>query len=221
MTTLTNAQYQIHPKGGTNLNVYIDMDGVLCDWNHAAEKLFGSILFDKDPGNYSGYPFSPAMCMQARSEVGSRDRLMEMFVSRRLDFNSPLRYIVTALLSHVTMEDWWATLPVMDGAKSIVSASRSLGSARILTTPVSPNDSENKWCMRGKLRWIRNHIGEDMPVLFSHCKSIYAFNKDDVLIDDSIGNTKAWIEAGGSAILVDSTNSMLAIKEIIKTIGRR
>lgn len=187
------------------MSIYIDMDEVLCGWNKASEELFAGILFHGKP---SPVPLKDWMVARAAEEVWDEKNLIPMFGSKRLDVCSPLRQLVGTVLSDPTMEDWWATIEPTPFYDQIARFLDWLMPEEplLLTTPIDHYYAKNRSCMRGKLRWAMRWMC-GVPVLFAHDKSVYAFDKDDILIDDSQSNIGAWREAGGTGILIDHENT--------------
>lgn len=76
---------------------------------------------------------------------------------------------------------------------------------KILTTPAQ----SIKHCKDDKKKWVEQHLGSDIEVIFSSTKGDYADN-NSILIDDMDKNLIPWKEAQGIAIKHTSTPNTLA-----------
>jgi hypothetical protein len=98
-------------------------------------------------------------------------------------------------------QEWWASMPVYDGARALVQAARKLGAVRFLTGPIpSPT------CYGGKAEWVKNFQPEkgrfglmDLIICPASDKGLMAGPRR-ILIDDRIENVEGWRAAGGIGI---------------------
>lgn len=118
-------------------------------------------------------------------------------------------------------EQWWATMPVTDGAREMVKAVRTLADeVRFLTGPV-PHTS----CYGGKAKWVESFFSAEMNRFKSLPHLIICPAKDKaflagpkrILVDDSAENVENWRAAGGIAIhhTGDATDTLNALKNIL------
>jgi len=97
---------------------------------------------------------------------------------------------------------WWATLPVIKGAKEFYDRLTAIGTVKFLTA-ANPEDTG---CYSGKAEWIKNFVPErgaqarlDLIICSRGDKQLLA-RPGYILIDDYEKNIKEWRAAGGIAI---------------------
>lgn len=98
--------------------------------------------------------------------------------------------------------NWWASIPVYEGAKKFYEECKDIAEVKFLTGPMMSID-----CFQGKAHWIANsflpHRGEfslgDLIIMNSKKKQLLAA-PNRILIDDMNGNVERWREAGGYGI---------------------
>lgn len=98
--------------------------------------------------------------------------------------------------------EWWATMPVYDGAREFYEGLRAVGNTRILTAPVPAVDS-----FAGKAEWVATKFRPDkgrfalldLCIVRAKDKHLMAGARR-VLIDDREKNVAEWEAAGGIGI---------------------
>ncbi len=113
--------------------------------------------------------------------------------------------------------DWWASMPICDGALDFYEELKKLAKVKFLTGPMI-----NPQCYSGKAEWILNfdkNKGKfalmDLIICPSKAKHLLA-GKNRILIDDRKSNIEDWINAGGIAIhhIGDFQNTMKKLNNI-------
>ena len=64
-----------------------------------------------------------------------------------------------------------------------------------------------------KKAWVEKYLGKDVPVniVYREQKKDFARNKNCILIDDLEKNIEEWNSYGGTGILFDSAEDILAV----------
>lgn len=94
--------------------------------------------------------------------------------------------------------EFWRDLPVYPWAKPLVDGLEQLVGQQNICLLTSP--SVNAMCINGKREWIAKHFpAYSKQVLFGSAKQFCA-HPSTVLIDDSDGNCKKFMEAGGHVV---------------------
>ena len=82
----------------------------------------------------------------------------------------------------------------------------------ILTTPADSME----YCKEDKKKWVKEHLGKDIKVIFSSKKGEYA-DSTSILIDDRDKNIIPWKNSNGIGIKHTSANNTIKkLKEILK-----
>lgn len=104
------------------------------------------------------------------------------------------------------MPNYWADLPKMPGADTLITHLRKYGFA-ILTGV--PHQGGEKAKIQKRI-WLKNHYGIEVDVIccFSKDKANYC-QVGDILIDDWLPNIERWYQAGGIGILHTSIEDTL------------
>lgn len=154
--------------------IFLDVDGVLADWNGGVHARLGLDWPGVDQWPYTrgrdGWHWN--------KEVG-------------LTFGQ---------VSEVCDFDLWAGLGWMpDGATIYTAARRHCQDVTLLTTCMPHVQSAS-----GKVEWVQRNLPEMKRhmLVATESKAVLAGVPRSVLIDDSSKNVDAWREAGGTAILV-------------------
>lgn len=152
--------------------IFLDMDGVIADFNAHSMKLCG-LSDDQIQWHYNNW------------RERDHDTAKQIGVSN------------TQFWSMVNKDrSFWETIPVYDYAHELVSALRKMGKVIICTAPNS--DPE---CLAGKSKWLINNkfkFGGD--VVITKYKYLLA-GPDRVLIDDSDEKIIDFVEYGGKGVL--------------------
>jgi len=155
--------------------VFLDVDGVLANWNAGVFKKLGL------PYDYDDWKF-------AKGRAG-------------WDWNKELGLSFQEI-SDLCDFDLWANLPWLhDGKKIYEDVKRMFGqhNIRLLTAPMP-----NVMSASGKMEWIYRNLPElqKQVIISTAPKETLAQVPGSYLIDDSSTNVEKWRGAGGRAILV-------------------
>lgn len=108
--------------------------------------------------------------------------------------------------------DFFASLPMMCGAREMLEHTRHLETAILTALPKSrPEDVD-----RQKRDWVRRNISYHMPVITCLTKDKPNYcQPGDILIDDRSLNRAAWERAGGQYIVhLNATDTINALRRL-------
>jgi 5'(3')-deoxyribonucleotidase len=105
--------------------------------------------------------------------------------------------------------NFFRTLPVLDKGRELFDLLKNRYKIIFLTTPMEGMTE----CRRDKISWLIFNFGQGYDVIFSDKKEEYVIDEKSILIDDMVGNRKAWRDSGGTAI-----NAMKRNDDIIDVI---
>ena len=153
---------------------FLDMDGVLVDFNKGIHEFYDTPYSEKD------FPY--------KKGCGSRNTLPKDAVGiHGSDFWDALT------------EDFWADLPWMETGRSLLSSVEctfGLSQICLLTRTTGVH------CASGKIRWIQNNIPRYSDrFLIGRVKKFCAHDRA-VLVDDDDQNLKEFVNCGGHGVLV-------------------
>lgn len=158
------------------MKVFIDMDGVLCDYNTAIHELFGVSNIYDNPANLG--VFSLANLLQEQCNISKAD----FYKSRGPGFYARLRWTKEGIEILRLLEEKF-------GKKN----------CRILSAPgFNPCDYS------GKAEWVIDNMPDYMyqkRFLLSSDKSLLA-DEHSILVDDKDSNISGFRAAGGKGILI-------------------
>jgi hypothetical protein len=98
--------------------------------------------------------------------------------------------------------NFWMDMPWEKGGRELW-AFIAPHSPTILSSPTS-----DRFCRPGKRKWVRDNLGEEVPVILESAKHLYA-GPGAVLIDDTPAKIENWRNAGGIGILHESLENTL------------
>jgi hypothetical protein len=151
--------------------IFLDLDGVLADFCSAVFALFG---------------VSPE-AMYGKFQPGNYDLHHELGVS------------ANAMWAQIDAggENFWRMLPAYPWLGQLVAACVQVAPVTVLTTP-----GIDACAASGKVLWLQDHFGRTFRdyQICAACKSTCAA-PGNLLIDDSDANCRAFVAAGGQAIL--------------------
>lgn len=151
--------------------IFLDMDGVISDWNAGTLRVCGSSWEEVKK------TWPPSRGFTLHEPLG----LTEAELEAKIDADG---------------EEFWTNLPKFPWARSLYYTCQDIAPTCILTNP----HSTFKGAV-GKLRWLQNLFGPDFKdVLMGKAKEFCA-GPGRVLIDDKESNCEAFEKAGGKAIL--------------------
>lgn len=96
---------------------------------------------------------------------------------------------------------FWETLPCHRGAAELLQRASSR-SGSIIATSCGRGGQYTARAIIGKTRWLARFDANDLPLFTGRDKTVLA-NPGAVLVDDLPANCRAFIGAGGDALLVD------------------
>lgn len=189
--------------------IFLDMDGVLVDFNGATLKVLQEILETGETYgsksirrmvNYDG----PDRCPLTREWMEEALRIKDEKGER----TQWMKRVNSALMSYVGLasREWWASIPMAEGAIELVDycvAMVGWENLHIMTAPIEGSDN----CIDGKVDWInRNFIMIDdlTNMHISGQKGEYVEQDEPaacILIDDRVKYCDQWKSAGGFAVL--------------------
>jgi hypothetical protein len=153
--------------------IYLDIDGVLTDFNKAACRAIGITMADMEAGTKPGpsaWGFWGVAGLTESDFWAAIDREGAAF---------------------------WDTMEWLPDGRDILNLCLNAGPVILMTSPPwSPEASA------GKVSWIRREIPElRRRFSITPCKEAFAHARA-ILVDDSDSNTQKFHEAGGRAVLV-------------------
>lgn len=162
-------------------NCYIDMDGVLCDFNTQCRKVLFPENMSSDE-NINQYLFRTG---KTREEMWKYIRL--------------------------TQGLFWESIPPLlsyEDTRNLIPRLLQQGTFQNIFIITSPR-TRDPFCRRGKRRWVEEHMGRDVNVIFISNKSLFAKTNGcaNVLIDDNPLNICDWQLRGGIGMLFTGRNT--------------
>ena len=195
--------------------IYIDMDGVLCDWHGAMVELINHLILQPyfHPNWWVSGIVTSNMISSLSKEFPSGHITKQDLVDKAGRKDSALRAAVKKLLTHPSSEDWWAELPRTDLCDTIMEHSMlSKHQWCILTKPIAKTAKDNRACIMGKTRWLYNNFGK-MHMIVDRDKAKYA-SPNSLLIDDTWDNIVGFRAEDGVAFMVKEDTTKQDIKEL-------
>jgi hypothetical protein len=181
-----------------NFNFFVDMDGVLSDFE---------LGFKRITGIYS-FPYKNNILRFLKSIGYSKKIALETFDQEFWKVINGKR-------------NFWETLPLMFNGLKLW---RYIEKYNPTLLTACPNEKHGySLSVRGKRFWVDKWLGQQIEIIFVEMenygttgrqKAEYCKSKYDILIDDSRKNIDAWIVAGGTGILHTS------VYETIKALRR-
>lgn len=159
------------------MKIYLDLDGVLTDFNGALHKALG-LEFD-----YNNWPYTPGLWMYF-DEIPNKIKLH--------DINSRCH------------EGFWYNMPWMHDGQEILKMLEARYDPKDIYLLTCPMPNPGSWI--GKFKWVRKNMPgyENRLIVTRAPKSLFAdmFDGPALLIDDRDKNVEEFREVGGHAVLV-------------------
>jgi hypothetical protein len=196
------------------INIYLDMDGVLVNWDKGYKEYF-----------VQEYPdYKERFAIDSDIEKISPWKVEEEYLFKHFLKKYTFNYKKAKSASKGAFWkpvqgklEFWTGLDWTDDGKELLSYLVNLkNEKKINTLNILSSPSSDKVCEVGKRQWLKNHNVYDLfdSVIIQSDKSKYAAgNKHNILIDDTPKKVDGFKFSGGTAILHKTT------KETIKKIG--
>ncbi len=200
----------------SQVTVLLDMDGVIADFDTGVSTGLPSINKAKETYQklLAGFPEMAGLTdddVKKRLAGPQADPGLKA-LKRAFNYYRDQKFIPAG------KPGFFLNLPMMPGAKELVSAITSLTgkSPTILTAPVDSNAS----CEQEKRAWVEKNLpGMVSGFICTQEKEKYA-NANSILIDDRTKYTNKFIGAGGTAILFKSVpQAVQELRAILKSRG--
>lgn len=160
------------------IKVFLDMDGVICDFMGALHKELG---VEYDPNRYpyavSKYDIFEDLCARSDGRV-SMDNLY-----RACDKSS-----------------FWSEMAWEKTGKSILSTIFEVVKPEAVTICTSPMANPDAWA--GKVSWLNKNLPAIKNITITTAPKHHMAKSGHVLIDDKDSNVEKFVAAGGAAFLV-------------------
>lgn len=160
--------------------IYLDMDGVICDFVSAALQ-----LHKKDPSRVretwprGKYDALPSLCGWK-----SEKRFWDLIDANSVD------------VTYNTRSFWIDRVEAYPWADRLWDICEARAPTWILTSP-----SRSAWSAYGKIQWLKNWKGEKFRQYVIAPEKHHIARPHALLIDDNPRNIRAWGKRGGAAIL--------------------
>ena len=196
-----------------NVQVALDMDGVLADFQAGTEAGNGKIAkakatYENLLTNFPNLKNLPEDDIKKQLAGPQTDPGLKA-LKKALNYYRDQKFVAAG------QPGFFLNLPVMPGAKELVSGVTSLTGKKpfVLTAPVDGNSAR---CEQEKRQWIeKNFPGQFSNFVCSQEKEKYA-NSNTVLIDDRTKYTNKFTASGGTSILYTSAQQALTdLKNIL------
>ena len=215
------------------MKIFIDMDGVLVDFQKGASDFINGAL--ESGQDYGSKSLGKLLQLDAQGNVPDITPEYLSYLLQLKDSKSPRTKVEKAVSNAVFSatgvggSNWWANLPQADGARELIDTCIAMVGIQNVYIMTAPTDDAS---IDGKIIWINKNFPQidDVTNMFvSHEKGDYVSSNNPgkcILIDDRIKYTTQWQEAGGFPVLHDppaSTqgvrNSLNAIRNYILEVG--
>ena len=159
--------------------IFLDVDGVLANWNKGAHQVHG-LPYDDGPDGYQAWPYK-------RGPEGwdwNKDPKVNLSIA---EIFAPMGF------------DFWDQLEWLHGGRELVSylLTEHGDKLYLLTAP-----AQTPGAVDGRLSWISREIPElRKRTIICGCKEACAY-PGALLIDDCSKNVESFVKAGGHALLV-------------------
>lgn len=196
--------------------IYVDMDGVLCDWHGPVIDLINNMIRQPyfHPNWWVSGVVTANMISSLSEEFPTGKITKQDLIDKAADTRSILRKIIKKMFSDPASEDWWASLPRTDLCDTIMEGVMQSGHGwSLLTKPIAKTATDNRACAMGKARWLYNNFGR-MQIIVTRDKDKYAA-PNTLLIDDTWHNLLSFRKAGGATLHVDDNMTKEHMAQIL------
>jgi 5'(3')-deoxyribonucleotidase len=177
----------------SKLHFYIDMDGVLADFDGEVRDSKTGEAFEEALQNLRDW------MQKNHPEIKWRiPHDLKAMAQNDPKLKALYQEVSNNVMKEATKKDFFRKLKILDGAREILETARELSGKLpdILTACVS-----SPYCEPEKREWMEKHFaGMYNKIYFEQNKEKYAKEKGDVLIDDRSRNVKKFVDAGGMGI---------------------
>lgn len=175
------------------LHFYIDMDGVLADFDGEVRDSKTGEAFEEALQNLRDW------MKKNHPEIKWRiPHDLKAMAQEDPKLKALYQEVSNNVMKEATKKDFFVNLKVLDGAREILKTAKELSGKLpdILTACVS-----SPHCEPEKAVWMKKHFdGMYDKIYYEQDKEKYAKSKYKVLIDDRSRNIKKFVDAGGSGI---------------------
>lgn len=190
----------------TNFKIYLDMDGVLVNWN----KGFKETLMAKDPEiiKLTGFDIN-------ESPYKFEDKLFQHFIDAGFNEKKAKSKAKARFWKVIHGDfDWWINLDWLPDGKELLEYCVNLKkTGKIKELNILSSPSSDAVCEPGKRAWLDKHDVTkyfDNIIIFKD-KYKYASGPTDILVDDTPKKIKEWVEiSNGSGILHTSAKDSIS-----------
>jgi len=230
MTNIKNILKFLYEQNESQIEIYLDMDGVLADFDKAVssnsevqeaeQKMLNHLSTRTDllslynePGGKDKLKTFLKKYKEHKKETGKKDDYMEIL-------NKLFSTLDSKKYKIASYPGYFENLELMPGAIEMVEQIISLTGKlpNILTAPISSNQN----CQIEKKNWIDNHFsGKYNQFICTANKQEYAKNRKNILIDDRPKYVDPFRKNGGTAILhFDTNDTVKKLKDIIENFNK-
>lgn len=198
-----------------NIQVALDMDGVLADFQTGTETNNQNVLkaktsYEKLLTNFPQFANMPEDDIRKQLSGAQNDPGLKA-LKKAFNYYRDQKFVSAG------QPGFFLNLPLMPGAQELVSGvTRLIGKKPfVLTAPV---DGDSARCEQEKRQWIEKHFpGQMANFVCTQEKEKYA-NSNTILIDDRTKYTSKFTANGGIAILYkDANQALVDLQNIIKS----
>jgi hypothetical protein len=216
---MNNAKTTFNQDRLNNFKVFLDMDGVLVNWN----KGYLNVLKQNCQAMVAMVGFDP----QTETPYDFDDKLYDYFLENGYDKKHAKSKAKKEFWKPIHGNiDFWLNLEWMPDGIQLFNFCLALKKNKIITElNILSSPSSDAVCEQGKRQWLKNqgiekHLDQ---IIIAKDKYKYATNEQSILIDDTPkkiygdDKTPGWVTVGGTGILHKSASESIAqLEKILK-----